>query len=132
MRKELALPLIFLGETVLIESMGEFTSPWLPMIGLPLVVTLAYAFWCDNSTLAFIGGFVYPWAFPTMLFLWHYFLQGGTILYLPPEGFVFFGGIGLVFGMVGFIAAKVVLILKQASYIKINQSSYKPFNSHVS
>ena len=85
------------------------------MIGLPLVVTLAYAVWCDNSTLACIGGFVYPWAFPTMLFLWHYFLQGGVILYFPLEGFVFFGGIGLGFGLMGFVAAKVALKLKQES-----------------
>jgi len=115
MRKDLALVLIFLGETALAGSMDTYTGPGLPMIGLPLGVTLAYAVWCDNSMLAFIGGFVYPWAFPTMLFLWHYFLQGGTILYFPPEGFVFFSGISLAFGLLGFIVAKVTLKLKQAA-----------------
>lgn len=126
MRKALVLPLIFLGETVLIVSMGEFTSPWLPMIGLPLVVTLVYAFWCDNSALAFIGGFIYPWAFPNLLLLYNY-LHGGSILYLPPEGFVFFGGIGLTYGLVGLIAAKVTLKLKK--YIILDRASNKPFNN---
>lgn len=85
------------------------------MIGLPLVVTLSYAVWCEKYLLAFIGGLVFPWAFPTMLFLWHYFLQGGVILYFPPEGVVFFSGIGLAYGLLGFIAAKVALKLKQST-----------------
>ena len=114
MRKDLALVLIFLVETALAGSMGT-TGPGLSIIGLPLGVTLAYAVWCENNILAFIGGFIYPWAFSTMLFLWHYFLQGGTILYLPPEGFVFFSGIGLAYGLIGFIAAKLALKLKQST-----------------
>jgi hypothetical protein len=80
------------------------------MYGLPLVVTLAYALWCDNKSLAFIGGFIYPWAFPTLLLIWNY-SYGGTILYLPPEGFAFFGGIGLAYGLIGFITSRVFLKL---------------------
>lgn len=115
MRKDFALVLIFLGETAIASSMGTYMSPIFPMIGLPLVVTLAYAVWCENNTLAFVGGFIYPWAFPTMLFLWSYLLQGGVILYFPPEGFVFVSGMGLAYGFIGFIAAKLALKLKQST-----------------
>jgi len=105
MRKVLALPLVFLCEIFVIGFMGGYRCPVLLMIGVPLVITLAYAVWCDNNALAFIGGLVYPWAFPTLALLYNH-LRGGAVLYIPPEGFLFFGGIGVAFSLMGFFAAK--------------------------